>query len=115
MYAIRSYYADLLIKRKGEALLFDHVDFFINWLETSDQADFFFEKYAEALHSIANYALQEGDFSSGLKIVHVFAAIRNGEIKKSAPVKAMAARIQDRMVTPDLLDGLAADYLQNNP
>lgn len=105
---------DLLIKRKGEALLFDHVDFFINWLETSDQADFFFEKYAEALHSIANYALQEGDFSSGLKIVHVFAAIRNGEIKKSAPVKAMAARIQDRMVTPDLLDGLAADYLQNN-
>lgn len=104
---------DLLIRRKQEALLFDHVDFFIHWLNTSTQADFFFEKYGEALHAIANYALQEGDFSNGLKIVRVFASIRNGEIKKTVPVKAMAARIQDRMVTADLLDGLVADYLQN--
>lgn len=104
---------ELLIQSRKEELLVDHIDFYSNWLKNSIQADFFFEKYAEALHAIANHALKKGDLDTGQRIVDVFTAIRSGAEKKSPPVKAMTARIQDRMVTVELLDGLVAQYLQN--
>ncbi len=71
---------------------------FLAWLRESEQADGVYEKFVSNLQAIMAYFWKNGKEERAEQILNTFYYIRNGEMEKSPPIRALVGRIQDKNV-----------------
>jgi len=103
----------------GEKLLDDSnwvlldkcVGAFVSWVRESDDGDFVYEKCVFLLQSLMDHFWERDNYSRGDQILSVFYKIRSKQLQKSAPVRALVGRIQDRSNNRNFLESLLQKYL----
>lgn len=102
-----------LVAENRWELLASIIEAMLVWFRRSDTGDFIFEKVANILQGHMAQAWKSGNIASGEKILEIFYQIRTGLLKKSPPVRALVARVQDKGIDRSTLPQLLQECLDN--
>ena len=86
---------------------------FVSWVRESNDGDFVYEKCVSLLYSLMHHSWETGNNSRGDQILALLHNIRTGQLPKSAPVRAMVGRIQDRSPNKVQLESLLSKHMQS--
>lgn len=84
----------------------------LRWLEYSDNGDLYYEKVCLALQQLMSHSWQSEEYELGDNILAAFYRIRSGAIQKSAAVRTIAGRVQDKGLDRELLGHLLRQCLE---
>ena len=82
------------------------------WLEHSDNGDLYYEKVCLALQQLMSHVWQSGEHELGDAILAAFYRIRSGTLPKSAAVRTIIGRAQDKGLDRELLGHLLRQCLE---
>lgn len=103
--------AENLASGKRWELLKMLADPLLSWLKSSDNGDLYYEKVCLALHLLMSQAWQSEEYEQGDDILSLFYRIRSGSIRKSAAVRTIIGRVQDKGLDRELLGQLLQQCL----